>query len=159
MKIQFKLTVARRKFVFGQLEVGEPLQELRLKDLLLPVEGVTGEPDHLLLREAELARMVQLFPQLGLVDLVGKANRLVAVDQGESRVDIAIKTPDHLKHKQFVEVGIQQASADRVQLPGVIVDAACDIRFRHPGPACRRRNHVSRTALGGVLRANDTLHP
>ena len=60
------------QLVFGQLEILQPGEELRLEDLLAAVEGVAGEPDHLLLGEAQRARMVELVAQLLLVDLVGE---------------------------------------------------------------------------------------
>ena len=63
------------ELVFRQPEIGEPVEELRLEDLLAAVEAVAGQPDHLLLGEAQRARMVELRAQLALVDLLGEPDR------------------------------------------------------------------------------------
>ena len=74
-KSQHVLPVLLAQLVFGQLEVLEPGEELRRKDLRAAVERVAGEPDHLLLAEAHGARMIELLAQLALVDLLGEAHR------------------------------------------------------------------------------------
>ena len=63
------------QLVFGQAEIGEPVEEFGLEDLLAAVETVAGQPDHLLLAEAQRARMVELRAQFGFVDLVGELDR------------------------------------------------------------------------------------
>ena len=139
--MQLVLPVALAQLVFRQPEIGEPGQELRLEDLLAAVEAVAGEPDHLLLAEAQRARMVELRAQLALVDLVGEPDRGRAVDQREGRLDVGIEPPDHLQHQQLVEIRVEQAADDRIELPGVVVDPSRDIGLGHDvdAPAeCRR---------------------
>ena len=119
------------QLVVGQPEVGEPVEEVGLEDLGRAVEAVTREPDHLLLGEAERSRMVELGPQLALVDLLGELHRRGAVDQREGRVDLGVEAPDHLQHQELVEIGVEQAPDDRIELPGVVVDPPGDVGFRH----------------------------
>ncbi len=78
--------------------------------------------------------MIELLAQFALVDLFGKTDALGAVDQSEGGVDIRIELPDHLQHQKLVEVRIDQAADDRIELPGVIVDAPCDIGPGHASP-------------------------
>jgi hypothetical protein len=61
----------------GSWKSAQPVEEFRLEDLLAAVERVAGEPDHLLLGEAQRARIVELRAQFALVDLVGEPHRLV----------------------------------------------------------------------------------
>ncbi|MNF02816.1 hypothetical protein D3C80_2020220 [compost metagenome] len=75
--------------------------------------------------------MIELLAQFLLVDLVGEPHRLRAVDQREGRIDIRIELPDHLQHQELVEIRVQQAAYDRVEFPGMIVDAPGDIGLRH----------------------------
>jgi hypothetical protein len=63
----------------------------------------------------------------------GEPDALGSVDQREGGVDVRVQLPDHLQHQELVEIGVQQAADDRVQLPGVVVDAARNIGSRHAG--------------------------
>ena len=101
------------------------------EDLPAAVEGVAGEPDQLLLGEAQGARMVELVAQLLLVDLVGEPDALGAVDQREGRLHVRVEAPDHLQHQQLVEIGVEQAADDRIELPGVVVDPLGDVGDGH----------------------------
>ncbi|MNL35039.1 hypothetical protein D3C87_1570470 [compost metagenome] len=91
--------------------------------------------------------MVQLLAQFVFVDLVGEPHGLGAVDQREGRVHIRIELPDHLQHQELVEIRIEQAAHDRVELPGMIVDAPGDIGLGH------LRNCSSCSAARSVIRA------
>ena len=93
--------------------------------------------------------MVELGAQLAFVDLVGDAHPRRAVDQRERHLDVAVEAPDHLQHHQLVEIGVEQAADDRVELPGVIVDPLGYVGADHdhrrvawmslyPGSACTR---------------------
>ena len=116
----------------GKLEIREPGEESGLEDLRAAVEGVAGEPDHLLLGEAQRARMVELVAQLRLVDLVGEAHRpCVRLISEKVRLHVRVEAPDHLQHQQLVEIGVEQAADDRVELPGVVVDPLGDIDLLH----------------------------
>ncbi|MCY1240027.1 hypothetical protein D9M72_528550 [compost metagenome] len=75
--------------------------------------------------------MIKLIAQFLLVDLVGKPHRLRAVDQREGRIDVRIELPDHLQHQKLVEIRVQQAAHDRVELPGMVIDTPGDIGLRH----------------------------
>src|SRR5690606_19581184 len=116
-------------------EILQPRQKIGLEYLFAAVERVTGQPDHLLLGEANRTRMVELFAQFALVNLLGQPRLLFAVDEGECGVDVGVEAPNHLQHQKFVEVGIEQTPTDRIQLPGMVVDASCDIRLGH-WPVC-----------------------
>ena len=63
------------QLVVGQPEVGEPVEEVGLEDLARAVEAVTRQPDHLLLGEAEGSGVIELGPELALVDLLGELHR------------------------------------------------------------------------------------
>ena len=142
VEVQLILAIALGEFVFRQLEGCEPVQELRFEDLLAPIEGVTGKPDHLLLRQVEATRVVQLLTQFPLVDLLRQAYRLRPVDKGEGCIDVRIELPDHLQHQELVEIGIDQAANDRVELPGVIVNPGGDIGLRHACPALAQEGRL-----------------
>ena len=73
--------------------------------------------------------MVELLAQFHLVDLVGEADAQVAIDQREGRLHVRVQPLDHLQHQQLVEVGIEQAADDRIELPGVVVDPSARYRF------------------------------
>ena len=45
--------------------------------------------------------------------------------------DLGIDAPDHLQHQQLVEIGVEQAADDRIELPGVIVGPARNIGHCH----------------------------
>ena len=53
------------------------------KICLRAVEGVAGEPDQLVLGEAQRAGVVELVDQLALVDDVGEPHLVDAVDRAE----------------------------------------------------------------------------
>ena len=63
------------------------------EDLLAAIEGVAGEPDHLLLREAQRAGVVELVAQFLLVDLFGEPHRGGAVDEREGGLDLRVERP------------------------------------------------------------------
>ena len=96
VEMQFVLAVDLAKLVFGQLERGEPVDEIGRKHLGLAVEGVTGEPYQLLLGEADGAGMVELGAQLALVDDLGKAHMARAVDDREGHLLTRVVFPNHL---------------------------------------------------------------
>ncbi len=129
-KFRMILTVLLAQLVFRKLKVLEPGQEVRRENPTSPVEGVAGEPDHFLLGESDGARMVELLTQLELVDLLGETNAQVAIDQREGGLHIGVETVDHLQHQQLVEVGIEQAADDRIELPRVVVDPSRNIGLR-----------------------------
>src|ERR1700754_2212713 len=96
MEMQFILAIHLVQLVFGQTEVGEPVDELRRKHLGLAVERITGEPDQLFLAEADFAGVIELGTQLALVDDLGKPYMPAAVDDREGSVLFRIELPDHL---------------------------------------------------------------
>ena len=77
--------------------------------------------------------MVQLVAQFGFVDLLGQHDVRGAVDQREGHLQVGVEAPDHLQHEQFIEVRIEQAANDRIEFPGVIVDALGEIDRCHRG--------------------------
>ncbi|MNV98994.1 hypothetical protein D3C71_1943100 [compost metagenome] len=91
--------------------------------------------------------MIELLAQFLLIDLVGEPHRLRAVDQREGRVHIRIELPDHLQHQQLVEIRVEQAAHDRVELPGMVIDTPGDIGLGH------LRNCSSCSAARSVIRA------
>src|SRR5262245_35744680 len=75
--------------------------------------------------------MIELGTKLALVDLLGKPDRSLAVDQRECGVDLGVEPPDHLQHQELVEIRVEQRAHDRIELPGVVVDPPGDIGLRH----------------------------
>ena len=130
-EFEHELPVLPGQLVFGQLEIGEPGQKLRAENLAAAVEGVAGEPDQLLLGEADGARVVELLAQLLLVDLLGELDALRAVDQREGRLHLRVDPADHLQHQKLVEIRIQDRANDRIELPGVVVDPLGDVGDGH----------------------------
>jgi hypothetical protein len=126
-------------------------RELRIKSVARR-RSCCRRPDHLFLGEAQGAGMIELVAQLLLVDLLGDAHPRGAVDERERHLDITVKAPDHLEHHQLVEIGVEQAANDRIELESVIVDPLCDVgRDCHDGcppPAARRDVVISRRLSG-----------
>ena len=77
--------------------------------------------------DARAARVVELRPELGLVDLLGELDAGLPVDQREGGIDLGVEAPDHLQHQELVEIGVEQAPDDRIELPGVVVDPGRDV--------------------------------
>ena len=140
MEVQFVLAVDLAQLVFGQPEIGEPVDEVGREHLGLAVERITGEPDQLLLGEADRAGMIELGAQFALVDDFGKPDMAAAVDDREGDLLVRIEFPDHLQHQQLVEIGIEQAAHDRIEPPAMIVGSGRDVGNCHDGTlACRER--------------------
>jgi hypothetical protein len=133
-KFQDELAVLLAQFVWGELEVAQPGEEFGAEDLRAAIKGVTGQPDHLLLGEAQRAGVVELVAQFALVDVVSEPYRPGAVGKGEGGLHFRIEAPDHLEHEQLVEVGVEQAADDRVELPGMIVDPLGNVDLLHHRP-------------------------
>ena len=133
VEVQFVLAVDLVQFVFGQAEVGEPVDEVGREHLGLAVERITGEPDQFLLGEADGARMIELGAQFALVDDLGEADMLGAVDDRKGDALIRIEFADHLQHQQLVKIGIEQAAHDRVEPPAVVIGPGCNIGNCHGG--------------------------
>ena len=81
--------------------------------------------------------MVELVAEFRDVDLLGDPHRLGAVDEREGDLLVAVEAPDHLEHQQLVEIRVEQAADDRVELPGVIVDALGEVDRGHGGGSVR----------------------
>ena len=122
----------------GSRNVGEPVDEVGREHLGLAVERVTGEPDQLLLGEADGAGMVELGAQFALVDDLGEPHMPAAVDDRKGDLLVRIEFPDHLQHQQLVEIGIEQAAHDRIEPPAVIVGSGCNVGDCHGGTLPRR---------------------
>ena len=88
--------------------------------------------------KANGAGMVELGAQLALVDDLGKANVLAAIDDRKGDALIRIKLADHLQHQKLVKIGIEQAAHDRVEPPAMIIGSGCDIGNCHGGTLPRR---------------------
>jgi hypothetical protein len=130
-EVQDKLVALPPQLVFRQAEVGEPGQEVRPEDLPLAIEGISGEPDQLLLGEPERTRVIELFAKRFFVDLPGKEHAAAPVDQTERGLDLRVESPDHLQHEKLVEVGVEQAADDRIELPAVVIDPLRDVDRAH----------------------------
>ena len=138
---QFVLPVAARQLVFRQPEPREPFHELGLENLLGAIETVAGEPDQLVLRHAQRARVIELIGQLPLVDDLGEPNARGPIDQLECDPAAAVQLPDHLQHEKLIEVRIEQGAHDRIDAEGMVVNACGEIGY-----------HAS--SLGGAARAD-----
>ena len=130
VEMQRVLAVLLVQLVFRQLEILQPLQEFGGKDLPPSIKAVAREPDHLLLGETDRARVVELVAQLLFLDLLGDADAACPIDHRECHLGLRMQPPDHLQHQQLVEVGVEQAADDRIELPGVVVDPLGDVGCR-----------------------------
>jgi len=99
VEVQLVLAFDLAQLVFGQPEFGQPADEVRREHVGLAVKGVTGQPDQLLLGEADGAGMVELGPQLALVDDLGEPDMARAVDDREGHLPIRVILPNHLQHQ------------------------------------------------------------
>ena len=54
-------------------------------------------------------------------------DRRGAVDDAEGDAHVAVAAEDRLRHQQLVEVRVEHRADDRIDLPGVIVDAGGDV--------------------------------
>ena len=99
VEMQFILAVDLAELVFGQLERGKPVDEVGRKHLGLAVEGITGEPDQLLLGKADGAGVIELGAKLALVDHLGEAYMPAAVDDRKGDLLVRVKFPNHLLHQ------------------------------------------------------------
>ena len=131
MEGQFVLSVAALEFVFRQLEVRQPFDEVGLEDLANAVERVARQPDSLARRETQRAGVVELRPKLGLGNLVGDPHRGGAVDDAEGDGRVAMLAPDHLQHEQLVEVCVEQGPQDRIEPERMVVRPGRDVGETH----------------------------
>ena len=141
MEMQLILTILAAQIVFRQLKIMQPVEKLRLENLLTTIKTVTGQPDHLFLGKAQRACMIELRAQFAFIDLISKAHGRRAIDEREGRVYLGVKSPDHLQHQKFVEIRVQQTANNRIELPCVVKDAPRDIGFGHDGLHCMNLEH------------------
>ena len=91
-----------------------------------------------------------------------------AVDQAELHPHVGVAAIDRLQHQELVEVGVEQRADDRVDPPGVVVDAGGDVgHAAAPPPAAmltppericrmrRRERAVEVDRPAGVLEQRD----
>ena len=71
--------------------------------------------------------MVELFAQLALIDHLGEADVFGAVDEGKGDLRLRFVAKHGLAHEQFVEIRVDHGAHDRVDFPGVVINAGCDI--------------------------------
>src|ERR1022692_4168971 len=116
-----KAAVSYRQFVVRQSEVAfQPFKEGGFKDSAAAIERVAGQPNQFGPAEAQVTRMIELRDQLFMREGVyGACGR--AVENGERHARLRVMLPDKLQHQQFVEVGIEQRTRNRVECPVVIV--------------------------------------
>ena len=137
--MQFVLAVHLVQLIFGKTKRREPVDEVRRKHLGLAVERITGEPDQLLLAEADAAGVIELGAKLSLVDHLGKTHMPAAIDDRKGDALVRVEFPDHLQHQQLVEIGVEQAAHDRVEPPAVIIGSACNVCDCHIGTLSRQK--------------------
>jgi hypothetical protein len=125
--------------VVRHLEGFEPFHELGAEHLPLAVEGVAPEPGRLPPAQPQPADVVELGPQVPLVDQPGQRHRLGAVDQAELDLHPRMALEHGLQHQQLVEIHVHQRADDRIDPPGVVVDARRDIHVVHPISAARAK--------------------
>src|SRR5262249_486062 len=80
----------------------------------------------------ERADMIELLFQLSGIDQPGKLDRGRAVEDAEGDAGILVAPEDRLRHQQLVEIRIEHRAHDRVDLPGVAVDASGDVGHGTP---------------------------
>ena len=128
---QLILTFAPRQLVFGELERGQPLHEVRFKNMPRAIEGVAGKPEQFILGESQRPRMVELIDQLPLVDDLGEAHGGCAIDELKGHLPLRMHLPDHLEHQQLVKIRVEQGPDRGVDRKSMVIDAGCDIRGQY----------------------------
>ena len=125
---QLVLVAVALQVVGREAEALEPLDELGREHLPLAVEHVAAQPGGFAAAERQRADVVELLFQLADVDEPRRAcTDARAVNDAEGDAHVAMAAEDRLRHQQLVEVGIQHRADDRVDLPGVVVDAGGDV--------------------------------
>ncbi len=135
VEAELELAVSPVELVLGKLEVLQPVQEVGAEDLLDAVEAVARQPDHLALAQAQRAGMVEMGAQLRLVDLVGQAHPARAVGEREGDRQVRMQPPNHLQHQELVEIGVEKAAHDRVELERVVPHPRGDVGRDHRFPS------------------------
>ena len=135
---QLVLVAAALQVVGRKAEALEPGDEVGREHLPLAVEHVAAQPGRFAARLSDSVRMWSscsfsspMSIELGELDGGG------AVDDAEGDPRVAVAAEDRLRHQQLVEVRVEHRADDRVDLPGVIVDAGGDVGHGRVGPCCR----------------------
>ena len=127
-KLERDLAVVNGEIEVGETEVSfEPSEKGRFEDAARAVEGVAGQPDQFRFVEAQLARRLKLLAKFTDIDDVAQRNVVGAIHQRECGARFLEMLPDELEHQQLVEVGVEQRSRDGIELPVMVVRAACQV--------------------------------
>ena len=124
---QLVLVAAALQVVGGKAEVLEPLDELGREHLPLAVEHVAAQEGRLAAAQAQRADVVELLLERADVDQPAELDVRGAVDDAERDPRVLVAAIDRLRHQQLVEIRVQHRADDRVDLPGVVVDAGGDV--------------------------------
>ena len=71
--------------------------------------------------------MIQLLSQLAFINKIGQRNGFGAVDEAEANRGVRLVAEYRLTHEQLVEIGVDQGTNDRVDLPFVVIDPCGDV--------------------------------
>ena len=124
---QLVLVSLALELVGREAEALEPGEEVGPEHRPLAVEAVAAQPGRLAAGKRERADVIELLLQLAHVDEPGKLHRHGAVDDAEGDTRVPVPPEDRLRHQQLVEIGVDHRAHDRVDLPGVVVDAGGDV--------------------------------
>ena len=157
---QFELSIALIQVVGWKREVLEPRHEVRSEHLSLAIEGVATQPGAFPSAESEGPDVVQLFPDLALVDDFGKTDGFRAVDEAEGHARVGVISEHRLAHEQLVEVRVDQGTDNRVDLPLVVPDAGRDAdhgRSPQTGPFAKQLRDLSSMSSGPCRSGRDRV--
>src|SRR5215203_5589289 len=74
--------------------------------------------------------MIELLAQFARIDDIGQTDAGGPVMDAERHLHVPMATKNRLRHQQLVEIRIQNRPDDRVDLPGMVVDAGRDVHHR-----------------------------
>src|SRR5580704_1882103 len=117
-----ELAVLNRQLILRKAEaVFEPFEESGFEHAAASVKRVAGKPDEFGLVKTQFFGLIQLGTKLLEVDHIGEAQAGGTVNQGKRSGGFGELLPDELEHKEFVEIGVEQGSRNRIQLPIMVV--------------------------------------
>ena len=100
--------------------------------------------------------VVELRPEVVLVDEVRQRHVARAVDQAELDLDVGVAAEHRLQHQELVEVGVEQRAHDRVDAPAVVVHPGRDVGH---APIRRARRATKATPAAPIAASAAACEP
>ena len=100
------------------------MEEVPIEHTLLAIEGVAADPVDIPGLVTQLLRVFELFAQSLDRDDPRERNIRGAIPQSRLHAHLGMTVQDHLAHEELVEVVVQTASKDRIDVVVQVVDSA-----------------------------------